>query len=199
MKLSDYCKEIYITPTEKLGEGYRAYCMDGGNKGRGSDCDMAHHVGLTSCHCCDYFLQNDGDNILFLEIKDILQTKQTFAKRYSKIPRNANGNAELFMWHIANECVLKLYGSMLVLCWFARCCSSEGARLRPKQYHFFLIVPDASRNKDAKMMDGIKRRLDDMKNIASKKHSAYGIVRDMDVLNAEEFEKKLKSGAVPPT
>ena len=197
MKFSRYYKEIYITPTEKLGGGHCAYCMDGGNKGRGSDCDMAHNIGLCGCHCCDYFMTGNGGAISFLECSEILRTKEKFKTYYPNISRTEPGNSELFLEHIVKKSILKLYGSMLVLC-FARRHSSEAENPRPQEYNFFLVVADASKPQDTKILDGIKRKLNSMRGIASEEGGASCVIREVHVLNAEEFRKRLESRAVPP-
>lgn len=197
MKLSHYYKEIYITQTEKLGGGHRAYCMDGWPEARGSDGDMARHVGLPSCYCCDYFMRENDGAISFLEISEMLRTKKEFKNRYPKISRTTDGDAELFQEHIVKECLLKLYGSMLVLCWFASRVPSEAERLRSQKYNFFLIVSDAHKHRDAKMLDGITKMLSGrMKGMASPKHGAPGVICEVRVVSAKKFKERLD--AVPP-
>lgn len=129
----------------------------------------------------------------------MFQTKENFKNRYPEISRAETGTDELFREHIIQECLLKLYGSMLVLCWFANRCPSEASRLRPREYNFFLVVANASKFKDAKMLDGIKRKLNRMQGVASSKHGAPGVIRIADVLSAEKFKEQLESDAVPPS
>lgn len=190
MILDDYHREIYIAPRRKLGKECYAYCMDGFfSENRGKPGDMAHDVGLPSCHCCDYFML--GENaISFLEISDLEHAKEKFDKGHPDYSKKLRG--EIFRKDVATENLLKLYGSLLVLCWFASLCHHEKERLRPKNYHFFLIVPRASKNMDARMLSRIEQRLQ------NKMGGVAPGFKKVQVVYSDKFRQKVELYESPP-
>ncbi|MGI9305827.1 MAG: hypothetical protein ACR2P5_00825 [Gammaproteobacteria bacterium] len=192
MKISDYRKPVYLDENKRLGEKCFAYCMDGHPSGRGGCGDMASHIGLPSCHCSDYFYF-DKDAACFVEITKISKTKENMKERYSYISwaDDENMENEFFKEFIAKENILKMYGSIVILCWFAHQCGVAKKHLHERRkYKFFLVVDDFKR-KDPKGLDAIKKLLNGrLKSIAS------GFVAEVSVFGEEEIKSKIAKEAM---
>ena len=145
MKISDYHQRVYLDKNKPLEKKCFAYCMDNHPDMRGGKYDMAKHVGLPSCHCSDYFYFEE-DAVCFMDMTQIIKTKANMKERYSYISWDKNSEIKFFNEFIAKENILKMYGSMIVLCWFAgqceimkRCIDSR------KKFKFFLVIYDSGK------------------------------------------------------
>lgn len=193
MKLADYYGEIYVTQNEKLGDGCHAYCMDGGITGRSDKGgDLACDVGLPSCHCCDYFVI-EKCAVSLLEMTEIGITKKNMKNRYPYIPEDKRD--EFFHEFVAKENILKMYGSMLVLCWLAHVCAAMPDNLQQRKYNFILVICGGAQEWDIKALEGIMTDLrpilkERIKSVASK------FVAEVTVLNPEMLKARIKKRAV---
>ena len=202
MKISHYWREIYITEGVPLGGDSYAYCMDNHPERRGGKFDIPCNVGLATCHCCDYF-SIEGDKILFIEITDLLRKKQNFKKdNHSLFQQEVDGETEKYLFgeFVVHENTMKMYGSMLVLCWAAHECDELAKRLdllrkRKCQYEFLLSVP--CEKHDTMILDKLRFDVEEKLKKAMLGRTSNRIVAC--VLRCDELKDRIKSGAVPPT
>ncbi len=184
--IADYYQRVMINQHWPLDEECCVYSMDGHPDLRGGEYDMAKHVGLPSCHCCDYFIF-EKESISLIEIKDIVRIKEDVERQFSH--RSEKKRNKYFLEKVAQKSTLKMYGSMVVLCWVAHKCKIMANNLK-KQYNFWLVVPCAT--KDIKAFKSVETRLkSDLRAVASK-HSLIEVV----VLSPEKLEEKIRENAV---
>ncbi len=113
LNIADYYQVAMISQDQPLGEDCHVYSMDMHPDSRGGEYDMAKHVGLPSCQCCDCFIF-EKESISLIEITDILRSKERMEKEFLYLsPENKE---DYFYANIAKENMLKMYGSMAVLC-----------------------------------------------------------------------------------
>ena len=106
---ADFCEDITVgRENESLGEGLRAYRMDGMRDG------MRKRAGLgDSLNCCDYLWADDGGFII-IEMTELWETVRNVEQEYSDLEES--GRKKFVRRRILHENCLKAYGAMLVLC-----------------------------------------------------------------------------------
>lgn len=133
---------------EFLDDETWAFRMDGGKEGH--DKDMRKHVGLGTCHCCDFFRPLGEEHVVLIEETDLTTSKKNYQSEFARM----SGNISLFdesagsldkneeeyadnrvMW----ENQLKVYGSMLVLCRYATQCNEVATLMRGRKFYFSLV------------------------------------------------------------
>lgn len=196
MKLSDYYEEVYLEPGESLGVS--AYSLDGGNETgeRGGANDMAHAVGL-ACHCCDYFIFEKGV-ISLIEIKQLAEYKKNMELKLLAKYSRKEFFEERFNEQLTDKCMLKMYGSMLVLFIF-----SADYKAMPKDwergpYNFFLVDYDA-REEDVRATDHITLTLRDKLESNLKSAGSSKFIKTVSILNTAALAQRIKSKAVLPS
>lgn len=164
-----------------------AYCIDGGNPNN-PDRDMALHVGLANCHKCDYFRPNTN-KVYLIEFTSIYRHQTaTWGERneiLSHIPETAKNSGIrklLFQYSFVNDNISKIYGTLLVLCWFAKQCKDAENAIKNKNYEFLLLVADRA---DIRVIDMNRSKL---KNKAQGDKAAQFSAEDIK----NPVEKKLK-------
>ena len=199
MKIFDYHRQIYMEGAP-LGDNCCGFLLDTQSDDGDGD-DMAKHVGLPSCNRCDYFVF-EKEAVALIEIKNLSGAKESIRKKYKYIPWDKDADGEiaknLFKKHIAESCVLKLYGSMVVLCWFANCCevAAKNLCMRRGKYKFLLVMEYADH--DVRVLENMRLSLQEelgnrIKGVAS------GFVAEVLILNRRLLKKKIEDDAVPPT
>lgn len=121
-----------------ISEQCEAFYMDGGRRAREKP-DMRTHVGLGSCHCCDYFLIHE-QNILLIEETRLLQRKKNLEKECSYL--NERDREDFIKKQLLQQNYLKVYGAMLVLCRLAAKFSDVKKELENKDHYFWLVVSE---------------------------------------------------------
>ncbi len=192
LNIVDYYQKAMISQNKPVGEDCYAYSMDGHpDEKRGGHRDMAKHVGLPSCHCCDCFIFEENA-ISLIEITDIWGTKKKLEKEFSYLtPKN---RADFFIENITTENTLKMYGSMAVLCWFARECKTMENNLK-KRYNFWVVIPDAKSKHASKAIKRIEIKLkhklkSDLRSVTS------DFIIETVILSHKELEEKIRENAV---
>ena len=110
----------------------QAFRMDG--KG---DKDMRPLAGLGTCNICDYFIIRD-DTVILVEETDIVAKKHELDKICAEWKDRKN--AEKFIdKSMRNENVLKVLGSLLVLCRLASKCEDVKNIFHKNKYDFWLV------------------------------------------------------------
>ncbi len=187
LNIADYYQAAMISQGQSLGEDCRVYSMDGHPDVRGGERDMVTHVGLRSLHCCDCFIF-EKESISLIEFTNISETKNNIEKKVSYLSQEDKdhfSNTE-----IVKDNILKMYGSMVVLCWFARECKTMANNLK-KKYKFWLVSPYS--NKNTKGLDGIRSKL-----ISDLGGAGSGSFVEVIVLSPENLKDKIKKNAVKP-
>ena len=173
--LYDYCRQVCISDKIPLSEKENifAYCMDGcpDIRGENNEYDMACYVGLPSCHCCDYFFFEE-DAISLVELTEIRITKKNMKSRYGKILGSKISDelseeiiSKLFQKLIADKNLLKMYGSMTVICQFSKKCKIMRNECDSRHYkiNYWLVIYDG-RKQDIKALDRIGKEIESRLN-----------------------------------
>ena len=188
LRLADYKRQAYISKNELLGGCY-AYCLDGHPDNRGGKYDMAQHVGLASCKCCDCFIVEERA-VSLIEIKRLLDKKKSVKKKYPYIPLCRE--AEFFKKFIIQDSTLKLYGSMAVLSRFALSCSDADRLQVDKKYKLWLVAHcPRTAKKDAQALDILLKALR-----RAFKELNLGFLVEASVLMPEHLQERIKKAAV---
>ncbi len=136
------------------GKEERAFRMDG--KG---DKDMRPLAGLGTCKICDYFIIR-GDTVILVEKTDIVAKKHELDEICAEW-ENKRKAKKFIDKSMRDENVLKVLGSLLVLCRLASICEDVKNIFHKNKYNFWL-VDDKQCNKlrgDVKIEDNFKDRL----------------------------------------
>lgn len=184
MSLEQYKEPIEVA-LEPLGDGYEAFRMDGGR----NKPDMRVHLGLGSCHCCDYFLPH-GKAIVLIEETQLILTIKGIKEDHSYLKHE---DKEKFVnTSIRQENLLKVYGAMLVLCRLAAQCHSAKQIMQGKKYDFWLVASGMDSSGDDRryfdnLRDSLRREL----------HNALtsGFMRTVELLTVEDLKKKLNQSS----
>ena len=159
---------------------------------------MRASAGLGTCNCCDYFTFHDSTVVLIEETRLLCQIKnlqKTFAqdlqKSVSVLKENERESVNRrVLRHLRQENVLKVYGSLLVLCRLAKVVDGgvEAAALsRPTS--FWLVYGDSLGGDDMIFSDNLRGQLrSDLRGALT-----GAVVRDVEVVPAESLAR------LPPT
>ena len=168
--LYDYHRQVCISdkvPLSKKGDVF-AYCMDGcpDPRNENNKYDMARYVGLPSCHCCDYFFFEKHATSL-VEITEIRITKKNIKSHYDEIlsskmcdELSEEAESKLFQELVADENLLKMYGSMTVICKFSHKCKIIRSECdsRHHKINYWLVIHDGHK-RDIKALDKISKEI----------------------------------------
>lgn len=228
-KLSSYWEKIRLSKPEMLGKpvggskeseplDFCAYCLDGGKPYK-ENLDMGKDVGLASCKRCDYFVFGK-DAVYLIEFSDILKKKDALragwhedkdhAFRYlSSLSAEEREEVEtqLFEDFVVNENLVKMYGTVLILCWFAHGCESMKKNIQKRKVYKFKIVcnmpEDQVEEETPKILENIHSELE--KKVSglslakkSKKHPnapSHSFVSEVEFIfyhDKKTLENKLK-------
>ena len=192
LRLADYKRQAYISKNELLGGCY-AYCLDGHPDNRGGGYDLAKHVGLPSCHCCDYFIVEKSGAVSLIEITQFSDEKNSMWENIKHHLRPNKGEAFFCKYHIPTECILKMYGSMAVLGQFAlRCSAEQGGGLGDGKYKFFLVFHGAKK-RDTTAIRAIEKSIRErLRSVMS------GFLTEVKVLRPQDLQGMIASNAVFP-
>ncbi len=159
LAIADYGMKT-IKNWEALGKDIYIYSMDGypykraEGSGECAKYDMASHVGLPNCHCCDCFIFTE-DSISLIEEMGLLDTKKKVDKVLSGLniydkdhdDQKDNLTIKLVVEYIIRDNISKMYGSMLVLCNFSHYCEVMKNHTclcnetEEKKYEYWLVIP----------------------------------------------------------
>lgn len=162
MNLAEHKQRVRLDRKRRLGKECRAYRLDGHPNKRGRKYDLAKKVKLSRCNCCDYFMPLKGDQVAFVEITEVLGAIQSFMKKHACIFQKLNQDDKgvLCSDFIVKRNVLKLYGSMVVLCSVMRCCK-DAKDILPEvpQYHYWAVW-DKVNKQDFRILKNIRTDLE---------------------------------------
>lgn len=173
---------------EPLPDQCTAYYMDGG-AGACKKPDLRGHVGLGSCHCCDYFLPYDG-NIVLIEETQLLKRKRALEKEYDYL--NDEDKDKFANKRILQRNQLKVYGAMLVLCRLAIKFPETTDIVQGKKHYFWLVV-SGMESDDTIYFDNLRDKLHKDLRSALKKE----LLDDVEILPADVLEKRLNNTPKP--
>ncbi len=220
-KLADYGMKTIDENWEPLGKDIYIYSMDGYPHNRFENSDecakynMASHVGLPSCHCCDCFIFMK-DAISLIEETELLKTKNEIDPILKNIPHKHKYDLsiKLITEYIIRDSISKMYGSMLVLCKFSHYCEIMKNHIgfcNGKKYEFWLVIP-VFEEQDVKGMEAIKLELDliiakleengnmanRLKSVAGNKKGNKGNkVNKVKILYYKHLNEEIRKKAVP--
>lgn len=195
MKLADYYQPVVVNNTV-VNANCKAYCMD--RQQKNDKFNMAKHVGLNSCAHCDYFVFGK-QSVIFMELTSNLDMKETLRNKYSEvkwneIPDSADMNklmSACFHESVANENMVKMYGSMVILCWFAQKCQDMCKKFyERREYEFWLIIDED--RKDIKGIDKMKKRLQD--KLCGSSGKQFNV--KAKIFSSDKIETEIKKHAV---
>lgn len=137
------------------GKDFEAFRMDNTKKAEGIP-DMRTHVGLGSCHCCDYFLIHEN-KVVLVEETQLADTIKTIGEKHSYL-------AERHRQDFTVDCVrqenhLKVYGALLVLCRLAAKCREASSLMQGKKHDFYLVITGMETEESRRMFDNLKDNL----------------------------------------
>ena len=122
--------EVAREPIKKMG-----YKMDSTTKN-----NMRHLSGLGTCHCCDYFIKNKN-SVVLIEETQLMQTIKGYKQEYDYL--NKQDLDKIQKARIREENILKVYGSLLVLCKLAIKHEDFRKLMEKQKYSFWLVISDA--------------------------------------------------------
>ena len=195
LRLIDYKRQACLSENEPLGGCY-AYCLDGHPDKREKQknrYDMAEHVELPSCSCCDYFIVEKDGAISLIEITQFPDERNSMWENLKHHLRPKKREAFFSRYHIPTECILKMYGSMAVLGQFAlRCSAEQGGGLVGGKYKFFLVFHGAKKHDTTAIRDIEKFLRARLKSVMS------GFLTEVKVLRPKDLQGMIASNAVFP-
>lgn len=173
---------------EPLPDQCTAYYMDGG-VGACEKPDLRAHVGLGSCHCCDYFLPHDG-NIVLIEETRLLEKKRGLESKYAYL--NDEDKDRFVNDLILQRNQLKVYGAMLVLCRLAIKLPETAGIVQGKKHYFWLVV-SGMESEDTIFFDNLRDKLhNNLQSVLTAE-----LLDDVEILPAEILEKRLRNTPDP--
>ncbi|MDD9854456.1 MAG: hypothetical protein OXU78_10980 [Deltaproteobacteria bacterium] len=169
---------------QPIGEEYMAYRMDGASDKKP---DMRLEIGLGTCHSCDYFTIH-GNKILLIEETCLLKSIANYREKYgSTLEEEKEGKkGNLLNRMIRDENVLKIYGSLLVLCHWAAKDRDVANSIREKKHIFWLVISDAESEGDQ------SRALYYADSYLIRKFKGVNLLQDVKILTPSQFKRKLK-------
>lgn len=184
MPLEKYKEPIEVA-CKPLGNGYKAFRMDGGRH----KSSMQASLGLGSCHCCDYFFPH-GEVIVLIEETQLISTINNIKEKYSYL---IDKDKEKFVnTSIRQENLLKVYGAMLVLCRLAARCHSAKQITQGKKYDFWLVASGMdSSGDDRRYFDNTRDSL----HLELNNALTSGLIGKVELLTPEDLKKKLSQSS----
>ncbi len=179
-KFEQFLEEIEIAD-RPLGDGYKAYRMDRSPQTP----DMRAEIGLGTCHCCDYFKMQENVVILIDDTR-LMETILKFKEEFNAMIEGEK-KEKFLNRRICNENILKVYGSLVVLCYWMRKHADISNFMDHKKYNFWLVVSDVDKDDDRIAFDNLRDQL--FKNLRSVLKK--GIIRDVQILTPSELKYKL--------
>ena len=174
MSLKKYRDVIYLAGLPVPNK--YAYHMDG----KHCSYDMRIDAGLGSCSCVDYF-KPQGDSILIIE-ESQMKTKITGYKNEYGYLKSAD-QINVARKRLLNEIHLKVYGTLLVLCYLSEICKSAKSLLQNKNYEFWIVISE-------KIPISEKRFFENLKNNLIGALGNLKVVTDVKVVFIEDFRNK---------
>lgn len=137
------------------GKCFEAFRMDSSKKTEETP-DMRTHVGLGSCHCCDYFIVHEN-KIVLVEETQLADTIKKIGKKHSYL-------AEHHRQDFTVDCVrqenhLKVYGALLVLYRLAAKCREASSLIQGKKHDFYLVITGMETEEARRIFDNLKDNL----------------------------------------
>ena len=179
-KFREFLEEIEIDD-RPLGGGYKAYRMDGGRQKP----DMRAKIGLGTCHCCDYFKMR-GNVIILIEDTRLMESISNSKEEFNAMIEGEK-KEKFLNRKICNENILKVYGSLIVLCYWMRKHADISIFMDHKKYDFWLVVSDMDKDDDRIAFDNFRDQLFNDLRTALKK----GIIQDVQILTPRELKYKI--------
>lgn len=179
-KFGQFLEEIEISD-RPLGDGYKAYRMDGGRQKP----DMRAEIGLGTCHCCDYFKMQENVVILIDDTR-LMETILKFKEEFDAMIEGEK-KGKFLNRKICNENILKVYGSLIVLCYWMRKHADISNFIDEKKHDFWLIVSDVDNDDGRIAFDNLQDQLLSDLRTALKKD----IIQDVQILTTRELKDKL--------
>ena len=159
-KFGQFLEEIEIAD-RPLGSRYKAYRMDGGRQkpedGSRQKPDMRAEIGLGTCHCCDYFKMR-GNVIILIEDTRLMEAISNSKEEFNAMIEGEK-KEKFLNRKICNENILKVYGSLIVLCYWIRKHADISIFMDHKKYDFWLVVSDMDKNDDRIAFDNFRDQL----------------------------------------
>lgn len=179
-KFGQFLEEIEIAD-RPLGSRYKAYRINGGRQKP----DMRAEIGLGTCHCCDYFKMR-GDVIILIEDTRLMETISNSKEEFNAMIEGER-KEKFLNRKICDENILKVYGSLIVLCCWMRKHADISNFIDEKKHDFELIVSDVDNDDDRIAFDNLQDQLLSDLRTALKKD----IIRDVQILAPSELKSKL--------
>jgi len=182
--------EVIQVADEPLPGQCTAYYMDGGAGARKKP-DLRAHVGLGSCHCCDYFLPH-GEGIALIEETRLLEKKRRLESKYAYL--NDEDRESFVNDLILQRNQLKVYGAMLVLCRLAIKFPETADIVQGKKHYFWLVVSGMA-SEDTIYFDNLRDKLhNNLQSVLTAE-----LLDDVEILPAEVLGEKLHNTPNPDT
>ena len=115
-----------------------AYRMDWHNDDKHDDMRQMSGIDLGNCSCCDYFIILDR-YVALVETTHLGGTVKRLEEECKCMKMPEYGTKKYLRGEILRENVMKVYGSLLMLCRLSAICPSIKDGLKDKEYHIWII------------------------------------------------------------
>ena len=115
-----------------------AYRMDWHRDDKHDDMRKMAGIDLRNCSCCDYFVILDK-YVILLETTQLRGTVKQIEKKCKCMKMPESETKKYLRSEILRENVMKVYGSLLMLCRLSAICSSIKNRLEGKKYEVWIV------------------------------------------------------------
>ena len=139
--LDKYLEQIKVAGESLEGEAFEAYRMDGGR----NKPDMRTDIGLGTCHCCDYFkirIRDQEEVVVLIEETRLMTTVENYKEEYKAIV-DEKKKKEFLIQRVRDENILKVYGSLFMLCHGRAKCPELSDLVAGKKHDFWLVASDS--------------------------------------------------------
>lgn len=139
--LDKYLEQIKVAGESLEGEAFEAYRMDGGR----NKPDMRTDIGLGTCHCCDYFkirIRDQEEVVVLIEETRLNETVDNYKEEYKAIV-DEKKKKEFLIQRVRDENILKVYGSLFMLCHGRAKCPELSDLVAGKKHDFWLVASDS--------------------------------------------------------
>ena len=104
--------------------------------------DMRQLCGMDGSACCDYVLLRKDSSVVLIEDTRLGATVEDLEKEFGGLERDKE--QEHILRTLRRENVLKIYGTLLMLCRLCSQFSSVQETLAKKEYDFWLVATDGN-------------------------------------------------------
>ena len=186
-RLKEFLNEVLQADGEPVYSSLSAYHMDGTSPGD----NVRKRAGLGACNCCDYFTFSNGVVALIEETRLGWQIRD-IRKKLAYLEEGKRN--ERLLEILRHENLLKVYGSLLVLCRLARKLTDKAeASAMSRTAEFWLAFSGDMDQDDVRAVDQIRDDL--IPRLRSLLTPA--VVKDVRIVPANELDKRLPSRPSP--